>query len=637
MDFLSAARPELYFRYADDPDRELRTSAPGNAEIAFSFSSAGTLRGELRGQGERPLLLERVVLEVRQPGGISFGKEPPGEGYSVFKHGYQSWSFSSVYQSHDLDLPTWLPWKRRMDENPESFSGRLSALPSFIQRMLGRRGSFQSDGLVVLSRQGDRQARLFGVVGPGNQMVRFLVQLGRKGQLIRFAVCWDFNGQFFDHHSLTSLTPVELLEKERHRPEEPPATQAVLLEYATRTGRALRGRTASAPLCGWCSWYYYYTNINEENILANLHRVKERRIPLELFQIDDGYQKAVGNWQPNDKFPKGMAFLARSIKKAGLKPGIWLAPFLAEKDSGLLDSSFILRDEHGKPVRALSNPNWSGNTYILDVTHPDYKSWLTSLIEMMVHDWGFEYLKLDFLYAASFRGKHYDPRTTAASRLREALKWIRRTGGRQVQLVGCGAPLFPAAGIVDIMRIGMDVYHSWEGMPIGRVLRDRNIPQMRNALINTIQRSFMHRHFWMNDPDCLILRQKESRLSVAQIRLMASVMAVSGGLILVSDDLTHLEEESIQLWARIVELNRKCAGYTPFPLDFGPFPRTLYNPAGFLGIWNPTSRPERLVFHAPTALSGARDYWSGALMPWKCDRQVEIYLGAFESFVAVLP
>ncbi|MBE7439914.1 MAG: alpha-galactosidase [Spirochaetales bacterium] len=636
MDFLSTARPELYFRYADEPGTEHRAGPPGDANIAFSFSVAGTtLRGDLRGQGKRPVLLERVEFSLKDPRGISFGGNT-ADHWSVFKHGYQSWSFSSIYESRDLDLPTWLTWKRRMDENPESYFSGAVSLPAMIQKMLGRRGLFQSDGLIVLMQQ-DRRAILWGVTGPGNQMVRFLVQLNEQGQLVRFSICWDFNGQYFDHHSLTSLTPVEMLQEERHRPVEAPASQSLLLRYAARAGRALRGRTQSAPLSGWCSWYYYYTNINQENILSNLSQVQLRRIPLELFQIDDGYQKAVGNWNPNEKFPEGMAYLARSIKKAGLRAGIWLAPFLAEKKSGLMESAFLLRDEHGHPVRALSNPNWSGNTYILDVTHPEFKSWLVSVIEMMVHDWGFDYLKLDFLYAACFRGKHHDPRTTAASRLRDALKLIRRTGGRQLQLVGCGAPLFPAAGIVDIMRIGMDVYHKWDGMPIGTLLRDRNIPQMKGALINTIQRSFFHRNFWMNDPDCLILRQKESRLSPAQIKLMASVMALSGGLVLTSDDLTQLEEESLKLWERIVELNRKCSAFTPFPLDHGSFPRTLYNPAGFLGVWNPTNRPQRLLFHAPGVVAGARDYWSGALVPWKSDRQVEIHLGAFESFLAVLP
>ena len=59
-----------------------------------------------------------------------------------------------------------------------------------------------------------------------------------------------------------------------------------------------------------------YTKISEKVILDNLREIREKKIPVEFFQIDDGYQKEIGEWlTPNAKFPAGMQFLAEEIKK----------------------------------------------------------------------------------------------------------------------------------------------------------------------------------------------------------------------------------------------------------------------------------------------------------------------------------
>ena len=87
-----------------------------------------------------------------------------------------------------------------------------------------------------------------------------------------------------------------------------------------------------SPCTGWTSWYNYYTHITEDLVLSNLNAFKNREVPIDIFQIDDGYESAVGDWlTPNDKFPRGMKFLSSEIKKAGFKSGIWLAPFICKK------------------------------------------------------------------------------------------------------------------------------------------------------------------------------------------------------------------------------------------------------------------------------------------------------------------
>ena len=48
-----------------------------------------------------------------------------------------------------------------------------------------------------------------------------------------------------------------------------------------------------------------------------------------MFQIDDGWERRVGDWRPDPaKFPEGMAKLAGAIVARGFVPGLWFAPFL---------------------------------------------------------------------------------------------------------------------------------------------------------------------------------------------------------------------------------------------------------------------------------------------------------------------
>ena len=60
-------------------------------------------------------------------------------------------------------------------------------------------------------------------------------------------------------------------------------------------------------------------------MLANLRTLVRMReeFPLEVVQLDDGFQSALGDWDTtNSKFPSGLKFLADKIRKAGFAAGI---------------------------------------------------------------------------------------------------------------------------------------------------------------------------------------------------------------------------------------------------------------------------------------------------------------------------
>jgi alpha-galactosidase len=154
----------------------------------------------------------------------------------------------------------------------------------------------------------------------------------------------------------------------------------------------------------WCSWYSLYTVIDEKILFEIFDGLGD--LPFDVLQVDDGWQVSIGDWEANKKFPSGMNALAEKIKSTGRRAGLWLAPLIAVESSQLFKqhADWFLHDERGRFVSA--GFNWGEQLYALDTTHPDVISWLVALMKQ-VRRWGFDYLKLDFLYGGALKGKRY--------------------------------------------------------------------------------------------------------------------------------------------------------------------------------------------------------------------------------------
>ena len=318
--------------------------------------------------------------------------------------------------------------------------------------------------------------------------------------------------------------------------------------YARRAAEQMNARTAREVLTGWCSWYQFYTNVTEADVDRNVQSLVRHRdqLPVHLIQLDDGYQHAVGDWlEVNNKFPSGMRALVERIRDNGFIPGLWLAPFILSAHSHTLADhpDWVVRDEAGQPLTALDN--WGSANYALDTTRPDVLEWLDGVIRIVCDDWGFEYLKLDFLYAAAMRGVRHDRRVTAVEAYRRGLEVVRKSAGERY-ILGCGAPLLASVGLVDGMRVGSDVAAYWgaEGNADG--------PSLRNATRATLARLWLHGRWWINDPDCAIVRSSETALTPAEVESWTSVIALSGGMVVVGDDVSRLGEANLHLLERLL-------------------------------------------------------------------------------------
>ncbi len=364
--------------------------------------------------------------------------------------------------------------------------------------------------------------------------------------------------------------------------------------YAEAVAATMRPRPLSEPLSGWCSWYQLYTSVTEADVRRNLLNLSERaaQLPLRLIQLDDGFPRAIGDWLDiNDKFSPSLRGLASDIRAAGLMPGLWLAPFLLSATSRTYAEhpDWVIRHQGGDPVNALHN--WGSANYCLDTTHPEGLDWICHVVRTVTHDWGFDYLKLDFLYAAAVRGVRHDPSVTSVQAYRTALRRIREVVGERF-ILGCGAPLLPSIGLVDGMRIGSDVAGYWgrEGNSDG--------PALSNALRATLARGWLHGQWWTNDPDCVVVRGHDTELTLDEVQAWAAVVALSGGMFFVGDDLFELEPDRLAILSRLVPPSGVAASASP-PLH-RRMPQRLRLPTrsgqSIVGIANWSDAPAPSVF-----------------------------------------
>jgi alpha-galactosidase len=518
------------------------------------------LRLEATNVGVQPVSIDEMhVLDLSAESGGSLALRTPPKNWRFFQNGWQSWT--PTYARH-LDDGIWINPNTEdyltkhephtLSEDPKTYGSEWFTVIAPNEQP----GSLRSDPSLLL-----------GFVTTADQLGEIRLELanGLRLQALR-AVSYADGLPLAPGEKATSET---LLLATRSDP------LALLERYATRLGETMHARSKAADWGGWCTWYHFYGEDTADDVAANLGVMEKERLPLDLVLIDDGYETAMGDWREVDaaKYPGGMKDIADRIRAAGRHPGIWTAPFAVSSESKLFAEhpDWVLRDETDQPVLAFQH--WGKDIYGLDLSLPAVCDWLRALFHTLSDEWGYEFFKVDFLYTAALaRAKRQDPNVTRARAVRRGLEIIREAVGAKFVL-GCGAPLGPAVGLVDGMRIGSDVHVEWRPF-----WPDLSAPSVSNAMLNSVTRAFMHRRLWLNDPDCLLLRPRgpNSNLSANETRFLASVAGISGGLVLDSDHLPELPPERLDTLRRVLPPYERCA--LPADLFLHERPQTLVLP-----------------------------------------------------------
>lgn len=304
------------------------------------------------------------------------------------------------------------------------------------------------------------------------------------------------------------------------------------------------GRDPGTPPVGWSDWYTWYGTAAEEDILRSRDLAED--LGLDLVQVDDGWERAWGDWQADpDIFPSGTGALAEAIAARGLTPGIWMAPLLVARSAPayIKHPDWWVRDEDGGELR-----EGVCDCATLDVTHPDAAAWLQDQIRARV-DEGWRYLKLDFLYAGAREGVRAEP-VNGAQAYAQAVALLREAAGEDTWILACGAPMLPSVGFADSWRSGADIAFFIAPEP------DRAF--LRWQARSTAARAWANGRWWWNDADNMMLEADPTAALAAQV--------ASGGVWMYGENLANVADrtgEGIDGGARLDLSALRGARYAP--------------------------------------------------------------------------
>ena len=338
---------------------------------------------------------------------------------------------------------------------------------------------------------------------------------------------------------------------------------------------------------GWESWYNHYANIDEKLINEDLESItttqnlislnrKENNDPC-VFQIDDGWEIALGDWNWNgERFPSKPEDIAKRIRDKGFIPGLWLAPFIIDKRSKTAQEhpDWLLHKANGKLVIAGMNPLWGAvkcnifetlpaSFYCLDLSNAGVLEYLDSLMNKVINIWGFEYIKLDFLYAGMLDGnfknggsafEHYTKAVNILTKRKES------SVGKKICYLGCGAPMEMSFNNFPLCRIGCDTKEHWEDSFSKRIKWNGRTSAYLN-MHDTIGRNLWDKAVYLNDPDVLFIRRQNCSLDDEEKLLIAAVAFMFGSQMMYSDDpASSSSKEEIELAKKILDLKKQLYG-----------------------------------------------------------------------------
>lgn len=566
---------------------------------------------------EEPFILFQVAIRSTEPGyklksfhPFHLSKARAGNiemgsiaDWRLFRTDWQSWSPVEIVT---LNKPQKRPWMK------------LPKVVMYSTKEKFARGEYLSDYLAVIKNIRTQQFITLGFISMRNHLTQIGIHVDYKKNEIRELFARSFAGgislkedqEIYSEKFILLINGMQALDS--------------LDYYTTLVQKEMNALSWDSVPTGWCSWYYYYTLVSQESILENSTFLldHQKELPLAVIQLDDGYlpqkrgNSRIGDWcDINNRFINGLEWLASEIKAKGYNPGLWIAPFLVTNSSKLFAEhpDWVIRDRKGKPFEVDFNVEWGlfNKVYGLDCTHPKVQEWIRALFKTIVEKWGFQYIKLDFLYAAAVDGVFYDKSMTRVQAYRKGLEIIRETVGENIFLLGCGAPLGPSIGLVNGMRVSGDTYYSF-GQPFLFWFLNtfffagfEGMPSMKEALKTNMLRAFMHNKFWINDPDCLLVRRTRSTLQPHEIEFEVTLLGLCGGILFSSDKLSELAPNDLEYIKFLLPPSKVPAKPidlfendppTHFKLEVSP--NASIDTYYLMGIFNWTKKAKQIVLSA---------------------------------------
>lgn len=393
--------------------------------------------------------------------------------------------------------------------------------------------------------------------------------------LIGFTSCNRFIGRIsFDTHQLIVSVDTEGLVLERGESWE--LEEAVFLTGSGRgevfdvLAQAISlnhpPRLVRPIATGWCSWYCYRMDVTDKIIRDNLDAFRKKVPELRYIQLDDGYQPFFGDWfDPNPTYGDVQQTIA-DIRNKGFEPAIWVAPFIAQKDSRVLREhpDWFVKNAEGKPLDSstVSFGGWRHSPwYVLDGTNPEVQRHFENIFRTMREDWGVNYFKLDANYWGAIQEGHHSVEN--ASRIeayRQGMAAVLRGCADDTVILGCNAPIWPSLGLVTAMRTSGDIRRTWKSF--------------KSLARQNLSRCWQNGLLWDSDPDCVVLAKDRvfnvnEDLSENEWLFHATSVHAVGGFILSGDKAENLHAKELEILKKLLNPTGRGANFNSSQLETG--------------------------------------------------------------------
>lgn len=293
-----------------------------------------------------------------------------------------------------------------------------------------------------------------------------------------------------------------------------------------------RAKLPEIPVYGWNTWYYTYgKDMSADDVLRDARALAELAPPRGAARpfliIDEGWGASAdgaGPWMGGGaRFPD-MAGLADAMKKAGVRPGIWVRP---------------LYTTEAVPARWRCQRRVREGFSLLDPSVPEVLTHVRETIQRIV-GWGYELIKHDYTTAdilgrwgfqmdadLTNDGWHFADRgRTTAEIILGFYSAIREAAGSAL-LIGCNTIGHLGAGLFEMQRVGDDNGTQW----------DRTRRMGVNALAFRMPQ---HNTFFAMDADCVTLGKDVPRAMALQ---WLELLAASGTPLFVSAHPREIDNE----------------------------------------------------------------------------------------------
>lgn len=311
---------------------------------------------------------------------------------------------------------------------------------------------------------------------------------------------------------------------------------------------------------GFNSWAGLAFRLNEELFAKTGRFMREKLVPnsyhcqgVSYVNLDagwssigeDGLQRLRDEQHANDQlagiYDAPFAFFGRDVKAE--IPGV----------PGHCFEEILLKDASGALL-----PRVDG-AIPMDVTHPLWKRHTAWKLDRFVN-WGYEYVKVDFMTHGGMEGVHADPVVrTGRQALNMGYQFVcdclsPQRIGRPFFISLSIAPLFPN-GYGHARRFSCDAFGTNED--IEYVLNAQTYGWWQNQ-----------RLYAFNDPDHIVLHRAfcmDRESTIGEARARYTTAAIAGGVMMLSDDYSEAEaRKRTELLACNAEVNAVAASRTAF-------------------------------------------------------------------------